>query len=54
MASGDVLTAKHLEDWRTNGYLILRAAEWLSPTEQQNIETWMEEVLTSCCSPPPL
>ena len=41
----DVLTAKHIEDWRTNGFLILRAAEWLSPQEQNNLLIWMEEVI---------
>ena len=43
--TSDVLTAKHIKDWRTNGFLILRAAEWLSPQEQKNMLIWMEEVI---------
>ena len=43
-ASWRALTTKHVEDYHRDGYLLLRAHEWLSKEEKANLLKWAKEV----------
>jgi hypothetical protein len=41
---GGILEPHHIANWKSQGYLVLRAHEWLTSEEMENLKVWMEEV----------
>ena len=37
-------TAEHIRSWKRDGFLVIRAQEWLTAAEVKQLQSWMQEV----------